>query len=111
MTRTRPVVTKCIYAFLRVLCDFVVKSLLFVASNDSSFFFIPSPPENPPSVPAELITRCQGMIIGIGFAPTACPTALAASGFLILRATQAYDRVSPEGIFITARQTACWKGE
>jgi len=58
-------------------------------SKPSSLFFIPSPPENPPSVPAELITRCQGMMIGMGFAPIAWPTARAARGDLILFAIQA----------------------
>lgn len=63
--------------------------MLLFFSISSSFFFIPSPPENPPSVPAELITRCQGMMIGMGLAPIAWPTARAARGFLIRLAIQA----------------------
>jgi hypothetical protein len=58
-------------------------------SNSKSLFFIPIPPENPPSVPAELMTRCQGIMIGIGLAPSAPPTALTALGFFILFAIQA----------------------
>jgi hypothetical protein len=61
----------------------------FRASRASSFSFIPIPPENPPSEPAELITRCQGMMIGNGFAPSAWPTARAARVFLILLAIHA----------------------
>ena len=55
----------------------------------SSSFFIPSPPENPPSVPAELMTRCQGMKTGMGLAPMAWPTALADPGLPIRSAIQA----------------------
>lgn len=82
----------CLAYYLR----FSLRALwLMFFSNSSSFFFIPSPPENPPSVPAELITRCQGMTIGTGLAPIAWPTALEAREFLIRLAIHAYDLVPP----------------
>ncbi len=62
---------------------------LALDSSSSSFFFNLSPAENPPSEPAELITRCQGMMIGMGLAPNAWPTARTAFGFFILLAIQA----------------------
>jgi len=58
-------------------------------SSSSNFFFSLRPAENPPSEPAELITRCQGMMIGIGLAPNAWPTARTALGFFIVLAIQA----------------------
>jgi hypothetical protein len=58
-------------------------------SSARSIFFIPRPAEKPPSVPAEPMIRCQGTIIGRGFAAMAWPTARAAFGFLALIAIQA----------------------
>ena len=46
---------------------------------------------------------------GTGLAPQAVPTALVAFGLPIFRATQAYDRVWPRGIFVSACQTFRWK--
>jgi hypothetical protein len=63
--------------------------LFFAASNSNNLFFTSIPPENPPSEPAEPMTRCQGMMIGTGFAPRAFPTARAAFGLPILPAIQA----------------------
>ena len=74
------------YSTLR-LCTLV--AILCFISNSRSCFFIPTPAENPPSVPAEPMTRCQGTIIGMGFAPKAWPTARAAFGFLTLFAIHA----------------------
>ena len=58
-------------------------------SRSSIFFLSTNPPANPPSVPAELMTRCQGMSTGTGFAALACPTARAACGLPAARATHA----------------------
>ncbi len=73
--------------FISALCVLCGKIACLV-SRSSSFFFNSSPSENPPSVPAEVMTRCQGMMMGMGLAPIARPTALTAFGFLMRFAIQ-----------------------
>lgn len=56
------------------------------------------------------MTLWHGMTTGSGFLPTAVPTARTARGRPMLLAICPYVRVCPCGIFVSARQTARWKG-
>ena len=63
---------------------------------------LPAYPVSAPEVP---ITRWQGISSPIGLRPTAPPTARAAPGFPIRRATSPYEAVAPRGMVRTPLST------
>ena len=66
------------------------------------------PAEKPP-IPFPATTRWHGIMIRIGFAPTAPPTARAAVGQPIRRAISPYVTTSPKGIVLRTSHTFCRK--
>src|ERR1700760_434484 len=71
---------------------------------------IARPPVKPPIVPPPARTRWHGITIGIGLRPRADPTARAACGTPIARATEPYDPGLPSGMSRVAVSTALVKG-
>ena len=65
------------------------------ASRASKFCLMGRPPPYPVSLPLLPITRWQGMMMGIGFAPFARPTAREALGLPTRSASSPYEIVSP----------------
>ena len=66
------------------------------------------PPAKPVGLPVDPITRWHGATIEIAFLPFAAPTARTAFGRPICLAISPYERVSPNGMVSSARQTFYW---
>lgn len=79
--------------------------VMVIFSFRRSLIFVCAPFAYPPIEPSERITRWQGIEIGRGFLRKTFPTARAARGDPIARATSLYVAILPRGICFTASYT------